>query len=85
MLVVNGGLGFEVLGFSSTEETSHSPDLSSFKSSSACASESNKDVLFFNCPVVESKSLLPAILIPSSRMSVASNERDSLSNLAFKS
>ena len=72
VLVVKGGFGLEVLGFSLIDETIQVPFPNSFNNSSACDSDSKSESLFFNLPVIESKSLLLAILLLFSLTRVAS-------------
>ena len=74
MLVVNGGFGLEVLGFSSTLLTSQLPVLNFEISAFASFSFKIITSLFFNEPVSDLKSLLETILLPSILFKVASNE-----------
>ena len=71
VLVVKGGLGFEVRGFFFISVTIQSPDLSSFTNSSDCDSVKRRTFSFFNSPVLESKSLLLATFNPSTFTKVA--------------
>ena len=73
VLVVKGGFGFDVLGFSTTLETCQLPELNSFSNDSAWVSESCKELMFFLIPVFESKSLLEQTLAPFSFTKLASN------------
>ena len=71
VLVVNGGFGFDVRGFSSIFITCHDPLSNSLTSFLAFASDRSKTVSFFNFPVFESKSLLDAIRLSSMECNVA--------------
>ena len=73
VLVVKGGFGFEVLGFSLTLLTVHFPFSRLEISFSASFLFSINDLEFFILPVSESKSLLDIILFPLTLLSTASN------------